>query len=84
MGNNAVRPKHYHRAGRKECIVEMIDVFGVEKVRAFCLLNTYKYRYRHEMKNGQEDLDKAVWYQNKYLELGGNLSAIARLEDCFR
>ena len=58
-------PAHYNAPGRKECIVEMIEKFGVEKVQAFCELNAYKYRYRHEMKGGQEDLEKAKWY-DKY------------------
>lgn len=84
MGSNVNHPKHYNVEGRKECIDEMLDIFGVEQVKAFCLLNAYKYRYRHELKNGQEDIDKANWYQNKYIALGGNLSAIARLEECFK
>lgn len=62
-------PKHYNIEGRKECIEEMIDVFGVEKVKAFCELNVYKYRYRFSMKNGLEDLMKAEWYENKFREL---------------
>ena len=32
---------------------------------AFCELNAYKYRYRHALKNGDEDLAKATWYENK-------------------
>lgn len=56
-------PGHYNAPGRKECIVEMLEKFGTDKVIAFCELNAYKYRYRHEMKNGQEDLDKAAWYE---------------------
>jgi hypothetical protein len=62
-------PKHYNIAGRKECIEEMLEIFGVEKVKAFCELNVYKYRYRHELKNGEEDLKKAEWYQNKLDQL---------------
>ena len=49
--------------------MEMLERFGSEKVQAFCELNAYKYRYRHEMKNGQEDLDKAAWYEAKHSEL---------------
>jgi hypothetical protein len=68
-------PSHYQREGRKECIEEMLDIYTIEMVRAFCLLNVYKYRYRHSMKNGEEDLQKANWYWNKYLELGGTPEA---------
>ncbi len=67
--DNVNHPAHYNAPGRKECIVEMLEKFGTEKVQIFCELNAYKYRYRHEMKNGQEDLDKADWYENKRNEL---------------
>ena len=63
-------PQHYNIPGRKECIEEMIDKFGIDKVMAFCELNAYKYEYRHELKGGQEDLQKAEWYRNKLAELG--------------
>ena len=62
-------PEHYNIPGRKECIDEMLEKFGVEKVRAFCELNAYKYRYRHELKNGNEDLDKAKWYDRTLQKL---------------
>ena len=65
-------PAHYQMPGRKECIEEMLEKFGVEAVKHFCLLNAYKYNYRHEMKNGNEDLQKAEWYLKKYNELGGD------------
>ena len=71
MKEKVNHPKHYTKEGRRECIEEMIDIFGVKEVQIFCKLNAYKYRYRHEMKNGQEDLDKAEWYMNKLLELEG-------------
>lgn len=62
-------PAHYNMEGRKECIEEMIDIFGVEEVKSFCKLNVYKYRYRFALKNGEEDLRKADWYEKKLLEL---------------
>lgn len=55
-------PVHYNIPGRKECIVEMEEKFGIEKVKAFCELNAYKYEYRHTLKGGQSDLKKAQWY----------------------
>lgn len=69
MGEAVNHPAHYNAPGRKECIEEMLDIFGIEKVKAFCKLNSYKYNYRHEMKNGEEDLAKANWYDSKYFEL---------------
>lgn len=74
--SNVEHPAHYNKPGRKECIEEMLDVFGVEATRYFCLLNCYKYRYRYDMKNGSEDLSKAHWYEDKYIELGGDLEKL--------
>lgn len=61
-------PSHYTNGGM-ECIDEMILVFGEAIVADFCLCNVWKYRKRALHKNGQEDLDKADWYMNKYKEL---------------
>ena len=35
------------------------------------LWNTLKYLLRFQKKNGVEDIKKAVWYLNKYIELEG-------------
>lgn len=61
-------PKHY-TSGKVECIDAMIEIFGVEAVKHFCLCNAFKYHWRHELKNGDEDIKKATWYMNKYKEL---------------
>lgn len=73
-------PSHYNKPGRKECIEEMIDLYGLDAVITFCTLNSYKYLYRHDLKNGQEDLDKAKWYEAKGLELaeGSGKNKIAK------
>lgn len=69
-GCSAVQhPAHYQ--GKHECIDEMIALFGVEAVKAFCKCNVYKYRYRADRKNGAEDIDKANWYMDKLMELEG-------------
>ena len=65
--SNVRHPAHYNIPGRKECIVEMLEKFGPEKVAAFCELNAYKYRYRHDLKGGEEDLQKADFY-DRYRE----------------
>lgn len=69
MSDNVNHPNHYNISGRKECIVEMEEIFGVDAVLTFCKLNAYKYRYRHELKNGEEDLKKAKWYEDYALQL---------------
>lgn len=65
MSETVNHPAHYNVPGRKECIEEMLEKFGREKLMAFCELNSYKYKYRAEMKNGKEDLEKAFWYEAK-------------------
>lgn len=67
MKDNVNHPDHYQ--GKHECIDEMLALFGIEDVKAFCRCNVYKYRYRASRKNGQEDLDKADWYMEKLMEL---------------
>lgn len=62
-------PLHYQ--GKHECIDEMIAMFGVEAVKGFCKCNVYKYRYRADRKNGEEDLKKAEWYMDYLMKLEG-------------
>lgn len=68
MSDNINHPKYYNQ-GKYECIDVMESVFGKEALKNFCILNAFKYIYRNEYKNGAEDIKKAVWYLNKYLEL---------------
>ena len=69
--DNVNHPSHYE-TGKFECIDVMIETQGVEAVKNFCLCNAFKYLYRHKNKNGIEDVKKAQWYINKYLELEGS------------
>jgi hypothetical protein len=64
------RPEHYTH-GNFECIDVMLDNFGKEAVEHFCLLNAFKYVWRSDYKNGTQDIKKAMWYLDKYLELEG-------------
>lgn len=66
--DNVNHPKHYGN-GKFECIDVMVETQGVEAVKAFCICNAFKYLYRHNNKNGNEDIKKARWYLDKYLEL---------------
>ncbi len=65
--SNVNNPQHYNHG--LECIDEMEAVFGVRATATFCLLNVWKYRNRSVYKNGEEDMEKAAWYMEKYLEL---------------
>ena len=62
-------PSHYQ--GKNECIDVMVAMFGKEAVKHFCMCNAYKYRFRSDKKNGENDIAKAEWYETKLIELGG-------------
>lgn len=61
-------PAHYE-TGKFECIDVMIETQGKESVEEYCLCAAFKYLYRHKRKNGIEDIKKARWYLDKYLEM---------------
>ena len=61
-----------YASGKFECIDVMLDVFGADAVKHFCILNAFKYLWRAKKKSGVEDIKKAVWYLNKFIELGGD------------
>ena len=67
---DAINPSHYKQAGA-ECIDVILETQGVEATKGFCLCNAMKYLYRHNAKNGDEDIKKAKWYLDKYLEISG-------------
>lgn len=69
-------PNHYCREDAMECIDEMVAIFGKPRVRDFCICNVWKYRYRANNRNGEEDLKKSDWYLKKYIELGGKVLCI--------
>lgn len=61
-------PPHYTTGGI-ECIDAMVSAFGAREVSNYCICNAFKYIFRHERKNGEEDIAKAEWYLAKYREL---------------
>jgi hypothetical protein len=67
--SNVEHPVHYQ--GKNECIDVMIAMFGKEAVKHFCMCNAYKYRFRAQMKNGKEDIEKAEFYETYLIKLGG-------------
>ncbi len=68
MADNVNHPSHYE-TGKFECIDVMLETQGYIATLGFCICNVFKYTYRHGGKNGREDIEKAGWYRNKYLEL---------------
>lgn len=66
--DNVQHPAQY-TGGSIECIDAMAETQGVEAVKNFCICNAFKYLWRHDKKNGVEDVKKAAWYLNKFIEL---------------
>lgn len=63
-------PSHYNLPNRKECIDEMIDIYGLKDVAKWCEITAYKYKYRAGHKGSVvEDMGKAAWYIIKAREL---------------
>lgn len=62
-------PQHYTTYD-VETIDMMLRIWGVQETISFCKLNAFKYRMRAGHKdNAQQDIDKALWYENKMKEL---------------
>ena len=67
--DNVNHPSHYETNGI-ECIDAMIASQGAECVMNYCLCNAFKYIWRCQHKGKRvEDIQKAVWYLNKWQEL---------------
>lgn len=66
-------PSYYNLPERKECIDEMIDIYGLKDVAKWCEITAYKckYRARHSSSftNFVQDMHEATWYMDKVREL---------------
>lgn len=60
-------PPHYTQ-GRIECIDYLRDKLTQDEFRGYCKGNVIKYVTRERLKNGDEDLKKAMVYLNFLLE----------------
>ena len=62
-------PPHY--AGKYECIEVMLEIFGAEAVKNFCVLNAFEYLWRSNKKHKSpvNDIEKARWYLNKHHDI---------------
>ena len=67
--NDVVNHPAHYETGKFECIDVMLETQGKEAVLNFCICNAFKYLYRFRKKNGLEDIKKAQWYINKFIEL---------------
>lgn len=67
-------PFHYADSCSIECIESMEIAFGIKYMAVYCLINAYKYLWRRKAKNGSQDVEKALWYLNKYYSYTDRLS----------
>ena len=58
-------PQHYTQGGI-ECIDAMKSAFGADELAVYCKIAAFKYIWRCELKNGSEDVKKAIWYLQKF------------------
>lgn len=68
--NDNVHHPLYYQAEGLECIDVMEKLFGIDWVYHFCVLNSFKYQWRcNNKRKTEEDLRKAIWYNQKAIEL---------------
>ena len=63
--DNVNHPSHYADNCSLECFDVMLLILGPVGTFDFCLGNVFKYLWRHNFKNGEEDVNKAGWYLTK-------------------
>jgi hypothetical protein len=78
MAERVNHPPHYN-AGGIECIDALeAATSGLQGIEAFCTANAIKYLWRWKLKNGEEDLRKAVWYIERIIQRAGAESAAGK------
>lgn len=61
------KPHHYNTSGL-ECIQAIEAALSPEEYRGYIKGNIMKYTWREAYKKKDEDLKKAQWYLNRYLD----------------
>ena len=69
MHNDPVNHPAHYTSGSVECIDAMVSAFGAAQVAVYAKIAAFKYLWRADHKGGTEDMEKARWYINKYLDL---------------
>lgn len=67
MTDNVHKPSHYNQDDKIECIDGIRAALG-DNFKYYCQGNIMKYVWRHEYKNGLEDLRKARVYLDWMIE----------------
>ena len=72
-GNDLVNQPSHYQVNEKECIVEMLILFGTKDFIKYCTINAWKYRYRAGNKgDADQDLKKA----DRYIEYASRARSI--------
>ena len=59
----------HYTAGKVECIDALeAATTGLHGIEAVCTANAIKYLWRHQHKNGIQDLRKAIWYIERLIQ----------------
>lgn len=66
--DNVNHPKHYNNSEAKCECGRTLECIDITRHMTFNLGNAVKYIWRYADKNGLEDLKKAAWYLNDYIE----------------
>lgn len=69
---NYDHPSHYNQ-GSVECIDAISSALSPDELSGFIKGNVIKYLWRNNHKNGLEDLKKAKWYLDWYINKLENL-----------
>ena len=71
MSDTVKQPSHYQGNGIEAMQAMDSMMFGadVSNMEAYWWGNAFKYLYRHKNKKGLEDVLKARWYLDKYIEM---------------
>ncbi len=72
MTDNVNHPAHY-TSSKAECsgCEKTIECIEITRHMTFNIGNAMKYLWRYQLKNGKEDLQKAIWYINDEINKNG-------------
>lgn len=65
--DNVNHPAHYTQGGIETVVAIEAATEKLSGFEGFCAGNAMKYLWRHDFKNGTEDLKKAVWYIDRLI-----------------
>lgn len=67
LGSDMVNNPPHYKLAHLEPIDAMESIFNEDELAGFCIGNALKYIWRWRNKGGLEDLKKAQWYLNRFV-----------------